>query len=287
MAVIGVIAMGEFLTVFGETNFVLQGFVQCLCASVLSGARWTLVQLKLQTLEPPLKTSLATMRILAPSMFVSLLFTALLIEKPWQHLQLNEAGYVIGLGAIGATFAIAMTLCEFMLIMQASAIVLMIGGVVKELLNIGIGMAFFGDTLNLINTVGFMIVFGGVVMYKFTFHGPSSSTTTEPPVPVVERYGRVATHGENAMHDGVICTKSSNEDILENYSNSLDCGSGDEERQQQGQYRGNGNGLAPSTSNDEVLRRRSDNSDDDAVILAASRSDINQLELRECRGTLT
>ena len=35
-----------------------------------------------------------------------------------------------------------MVLCEFMLIMQASAIILTMCGVVKELLNIGIGMAF-------------------------------------------------------------------------------------------------------------------------------------------------
>ena len=37
---------------------------------------------------------------------------------------------------------VGMVLCEFMLIMQASAIILTMCGVIKELLNIGIGMAF-------------------------------------------------------------------------------------------------------------------------------------------------
>jgi solute carrier family 35 protein C2 len=191
IGVIAVIAAGEFLTVVGEVDFVWTGFAQCLTASVLSGARWTLVQLKLQSLDPPLSTSLATMRILAPSMFVSLLLTALAIERPWEHLEWKNAGFVLALAAIGSVFAIAMVLCEFMLILQASAIVLMIGGVMKELLNIAIGMSFFGDTLNLTNALGFTVVFGGVILYKLTFHGPHAATERTP-VPGTERYGPVA-----------------------------------------------------------------------------------------------
>ena len=248
MGVIAVIAAGEFLTVFGETHFVMAGFVQCLVASMLSGARWTLVQLKLQTLEPPLKTSLATMRVLAPSMFVSLLLVALAIETPWRYLDVNEAPFVLGLGALGGCFAIVMTLCEFMLIMQASAIVLMIGGVVKELLNIAIGVAFFHDELNVINTLGFCIVFGGVVLYKFTFHGPAGSSgagdTAQPPLPVVDHYGPVAASdspsvgsrvgsivvggsGSSTNHL-VIHAKSSNEDIMHDDEEDVDdCMNGD------------------------------------------------------------
>lgn len=38
VGVIIVIAAGELLTVYGEVNFVLHGFILCLSASVLSGA---------------------------------------------------------------------------------------------------------------------------------------------------------------------------------------------------------------------------------------------------------
>jgi solute carrier family 35 protein C2 len=68
-----VIAAGEVLTVLGEVNFVAHGFILCFVATVLSGARWAMVQLKLQSMEPPLKTALVTMRLLAPTMFISLL----------------------------------------------------------------------------------------------------------------------------------------------------------------------------------------------------------------------
>ena len=289
LGVIGVIAAGEFLTVFGETNFVWKGFLQCLVASVLSGARWTLVQLKLQTLEPPFKSSLATMRVLAPSMFASLLAVALAIEQPWRHLAWNEAGYVIALGSIGGTFAIAMTLCEFMLIMQASAIILMIGGVVKELLNIGIGMAFFGDTLNWINTVGFTIVFGGVILYKLTFHGPASAETAAPPVPIVEHYGPVA-RNDSSPGRGGIHTKSS----IENGGDNEDEDVFHDEEQQQQQQQQQQNGVRDQLQalpqdedllpQDPPLHHRRPNS-------FSENSDSNgsdQLELQEPKsGTLT
>lgn len=44
---------------------------------------------------------------------------------------------------IGATFAVAMIICEFYLIMRANAIVLMIGGVIKEMITIIVGYDLF------------------------------------------------------------------------------------------------------------------------------------------------
>ena len=144
IGVVVVIVVGEFLTVAGEVDFVLKGFLLCLMASMLSGARWTLVQLKIQKLEPPLKTTVATMRLLAPLMFISMLIVACAIERPWIALRevidsWDTAFYALELGLLGAVFAICMILCEFFLIMYSSAIVLMIGGVIKEILTIFIG----------------------------------------------------------------------------------------------------------------------------------------------------
>ena len=147
--VVLIIAIGEFFTVVGEVEFELWPFLCCLAASVLSGARWTLVQLKIQSLDPPLKTTFATMRLLAPTMFWGMLFVALILEKPWISLteflngSTTRVFYVLALGMIGATLAICMILCEFYLIMHASAVILMIGGVIKELITIVIGYVFF------------------------------------------------------------------------------------------------------------------------------------------------
>jgi solute carrier family 35, member C2 len=174
IGVILVIAAGEFLTVYGEAEFVVHGFVLCLSASVLSGARWTLVQLKLQSLDPPLKSTIATMRLLAPSMFLTMLLTSIIIERPWNKLRdqdnMEEVLRVFALGLVGGAFAVCMILCEFYLILHATAIILMIGGVIKELTTIVIGVSFFGDKLNTINITGVCIVFSGVLLYKVVFH---------------------------------------------------------------------------------------------------------------------
>ena len=191
VGVILVIASGLFLTVEGEVDFDAKGFVLCLTAAMLSGARWTLVQLKLQTMEPPLKTVIATMRLLAPSMFVSLLIIALFLERPWDKLAGDGLFYdvkAVGLGFLGAFLAIAMILCEFYLIMHASAIILMIGGVIKEMITIVLGVTWFHDRLNRINMMGCSVVFLGVVLYKIIFHYERKKDRPQPLVyePVAE-----------------------------------------------------------------------------------------------------
>ena len=175
IGVILIIAMGELLTVYGEVEFNRYGFVLCMCASVLSGLRWTLVQTLLQGLDPPLESTIVTMKILAPSMFWSMLVISGFVEKPWA--KLNEASeendqllLVFELGLLGGTIAVSMILCEFWLILRASAIILMIGGVIKELTTITIGVMLFNDKLNLLNSLGVCVVFMGVLSYKCVFH---------------------------------------------------------------------------------------------------------------------
>ena len=241
VAVIAIITLGEYVTMSGELNsadFQWSGLILCTSAAILSGARWTLVQLKIQSLQPPLKTTVATMRLLAPSMFVSLFVVSLLLEQPWHRLttyfmeqqeqqqeqqqqqlvpdlhpvldnpkdidqkmtttttttldlpptdptdkDLVDSSYyfvvmveMTGLGLFGAFFAIAMILCEFYLIMKANAIVLTVGGVVKEVVTILIGVIIFRDSFTWHTFVGCCILFSGVILYKFTFH-PTTTTS--------------------------------------------------------------------------------------------------------------
>jgi len=171
IGVMFVIACGEFLTVLGEVDFKMNGFLLCLMASITSGARWTLVQLKIQTVEPPLKTTVATMRILSPFMALSMIAVACALERPWNSLRGVVTSWptffdVILLGLGGAFMAIFMIMCEFYLIMHTNAVVLMIGGVIKEILTIFMGVMVFGDKLNLVNTLGVCVVFTGVILYK-------------------------------------------------------------------------------------------------------------------------
>ena len=87
-----------------------------------------------------------TMRVLAPTMFFSMMFLSLVIEQPWKLLDPEYAYFdnkngmiVVSVVILGAVIAIVMVLCEFSLLLQSNAVVLMIGGVLKELLTICVG----------------------------------------------------------------------------------------------------------------------------------------------------
>lgn len=81
-------------------------------------------------------------------MFFFMLILSFMIEDPMVKLSPENGDYfsdfnnsmkTISLGLTGATIAIAMVLCEFWLILKANAIVLMIGGVLKEVITILVG----------------------------------------------------------------------------------------------------------------------------------------------------
>jgi len=198
IGVIVIIATGEFLAVYGEVDFDRVGLILCLAASFLSGLRWTLVQTMLQKLDPPLESTIVTMKLLAPSMFWSMLLLSMIIERPWIKLseskeENNEILLIFTLGMLGAAFAILMILCEFHLILRASAIILMIGGVIKEMTTIVIGVSIFGDKLNLIKVIGVLIVFSGVASYKVVFHLQKKQlqTTDMEAVPTEEQFNDI------------------------------------------------------------------------------------------------
>lgn len=82
----------------------------------------------------------------------------------------RNVGWTLGIGVIGGILGVCMIVCEFYLIMKSNAVVLMIGGVVKELCTIGIGVFVFGDNFNTVNLMGCIIVFAGISVYKISNH---------------------------------------------------------------------------------------------------------------------
>ena len=118
VCVVLLISAGELIVcAYGDLDFDLFGFMCILSATICSGMRWTLVQFKLKTLDPPLKSSIATMRVLSPSMAVTLIIIALIVEQPWTKLAPSHSIYfdtfehgfrTTMLGVIGGTLAVAM-----------------------------------------------------------------------------------------------------------------------------------------------------------------------------------
>ena len=176
LAVVGLIAIGELLAVYGESDFNLKGFILCLSASGLSGLRWTLVQLKLSKLNPPLQSPIATLRVIAPSMYATILLVSLVYERPWESfstsIYFSDFSHIVRtvlLAMLGGGLAVSMMLAEFALILKSSAMILMIGGVIKELFTISLGVQIFDDVLTVTNMTGFGIVLAGVLLFKLSY----------------------------------------------------------------------------------------------------------------------
>jgi len=178
-----VIFAGEMLlTGSGEVGFDMIGFILVLCAAIFSGTRWTVVQLKLQMIEPKLRSTVAIMRILSPFMMISWLMFSFMLEEPWNKFGANNhfgttyfAGpqdvlRTVGLGLFGAILFICMITCQYYLIMKSTAVILMIGGVLKELTMILLGVSFMGDQLNATNALGVLVLFSGVMLYKVSHY---------------------------------------------------------------------------------------------------------------------
>eukprot|EP00815_Leptocylindrus_aporus_P006395 CAMPEP_0116068716 /NCGR_PEP_ID=MMETSP0322-20121206/11836_1 /TAXON_ID=163516 /ORGANISM="Leptocylindrus danicus var. apora, Strain B651" /LENGTH=417 /DNA_ID=CAMNT_0003555899 /DNA_START=213 /DNA_END=1463 /DNA_ORIENTATION=+ len=183
VGVVALITIGEvIICAYGELDFDLLGFLCVVGAAVASGLRWTLVQFILKTLDPPLESSIVTMRVISPSMTITMLMFSLMIEKPWIKLNSEYDDFeelfdiTLKLGLIGGFLAIAMVTFEFCLILRSSAIVLMLGGVLKEILTIILGTIIFGDNLNWRNGIGGVVIFSGVILYKYIYHQSKQGT---------------------------------------------------------------------------------------------------------------
>lgn len=161
--IIGVIVIGVVLTVAGETQFDLTGFILVLSASVMSGLRWSLTQMLLQKDQLGMDNPVATLYYISPIMFMLMSILSLLIEDPFVQFESSEffndfnSGVMTLLMAGGGGFlAFAMTVAEFKLIKNTGTVTLSVAGISKEIVVISLSMMIFGDRLTFVNLLGYV-----------------------------------------------------------------------------------------------------------------------------------
>ena len=79
-------------------------------------------------------------------MFISMIILSIFIENPFRTLASStyfaswgDSFKTMLIALTGGSLAISMVLCEFYLILKTNAIVLMIGGIIKEMITILVG----------------------------------------------------------------------------------------------------------------------------------------------------
>ncbi|KAF8925310.1 Triose-phosphate Transporter [Dissophora ornata] len=172
--IIGVIVIGVVLTVAGETQFDVMGFVLVLLAAVMSGLRWSLTQMLLQKDQLGMDNPVATLYYITPIMFVIMSILSLVIEDPFVQFASSEFFIDFRTGVLtimmaggGGLLAFAMTVAEFKLIKNTGTVTLSVAGISKEIVVISLSMMIFGDQLTFVNLLGLMVSIGGIMAYNY------------------------------------------------------------------------------------------------------------------------
>ncbi|KAF9102050.1 Triose-phosphate Transporter [Mortierella sp. AM989] len=172
--IIGVIVIGVVLTVAGETQFDMTGFVLVLLAAVMSGLRWSLTQMLLQKDQLGMDNPVATLYYISPIMFVLMSLLSLIIEDPFVQFASSEfftdfrtGSLTLMMAAGGGFLAFAMTVAEFKLIKNTGTVTLSVAGISKEIVVISLSILIFGDRLTFVNLLGLLVSIGGIMAYNY------------------------------------------------------------------------------------------------------------------------
>jgi len=184
--VVCVVSVGQVMSVKGETGFDLSGFFLCLVASFMSGLRWTLSQRVLHRdlnapgdsapgikeahiLEHPVVFVYQVMPVMCGVVFLfSCVKERWWISIPHSRWLTGPVDFVVDVVIIGsgACMAFLLTLSEFELLRETSALSIMMIGVVKDIVAIILSMLVFGDKFGFYNIVGLGLCLVGVVGYN-------------------------------------------------------------------------------------------------------------------------
>eukprot|EP00249_Psilotum_nudum_P010566 c22617_g1_i2 orf=556-2184(-) len=173
LGIIAIISVGILLTVTKETQFNLGGFILVMLAAVMSGFRWTVMQILLQNEEYGLSNPFAAMQYLTPIMAIVTGMCSIATE-PWRKLgqthYFDSPLHIFGsslLMLLGGSLAFFMVLAEYLLISETSALTLMVAGIVKEVVTIVVAIFFFHDSFTVSKAVGLVIIIFGISLFNW------------------------------------------------------------------------------------------------------------------------
>ncbi|RMZ82106.1 hypothetical protein DV737_g2178, partial [Chaetothyriales sp. CBS 132003] len=173
VAIITTMTLGVLLMVYGETAFHALGFALAMSASFFSGFRWALTQILLLH-HPATSNPFATLFLLAPIMFFTLLFIAFISEGPSKiivglSLLVHDHGIATALAllVIPGSLAFFMIASEFTLLQRTSVVTLSICGIFKEVITISAAGIVFHDELSAVNISGLLVTISCIACYNY------------------------------------------------------------------------------------------------------------------------
>ncbi len=177
--IVGLIGFGTLLTVWNPAAFNLFGFTLVFSAAVMSGVRWALTQLIIESQSEGGQTSktadgpLAAILFLTPPIGLTLALLCQIFEGFPTVLTsdlFTSMDSLLKTAAIcltGGILTFSLILTEYKVVERSSVITLSISGIVKEILMIAVSVLYFKDQLSLINYVGLFTSISGIIFYNW------------------------------------------------------------------------------------------------------------------------
>jgi hypothetical protein len=161
-------AVGSFLALWKEPNFVLKGVIMAALSSICGALRWTLTQYVSQKQKASVQTLII---FTAPAGVLVTFVCALLLESTTMS-KLTDGTYGSGafplllmIGLFGGIITLVLLVVEISLVSITSALATDVGAKVKDMCLIIISVAVYGDRITTLNIFGFLIVCFSVVWY--------------------------------------------------------------------------------------------------------------------------
>ena len=201
-AAVLVLTLGEFLTVHGETQFNAAGFALCILAAAASGTRWVLSQVVLHSgkkkrrtggvldddardtvedVAPPrglrrshgMHNPPVMLRAMMPVMCVVVFCFSCFRERwwaslpgsPWLSDPFDLASDLL-ITLVGAFMAMCMSMSEFELVKETSAVTVSVIGTAKDVVTVLTSVLVYGDAFGVENALGLVFVVGGIGAYN-------------------------------------------------------------------------------------------------------------------------
>ena len=178
------LTLGEVLTVQGETQFNVLGFFLVIAAAACSGLRWVLSQRVLHAKNGLEGTGLrrshglhnppAMLRTMMPVMCGVVFVFSCFREDWWDTVPgspwLDDPSDLFvdgGITLLGALMAFCMSMAEFELLKETSAVTVMVIGTAKDVVTVACSILIFGDVFGWENFFGMCFVLAGIAAYNY------------------------------------------------------------------------------------------------------------------------
>ena len=178
------LTLGEVLTVQGETQFNALGFFLVIAAAACSGLRWVLSQRVLHAKNGLEGTGLrrshgmhnppAMLRTMMPVMCGVVFVFSCFQEDWWDTVPgspwLDDPSDLFvdgGITLLGALMAFCMSMAEFELLKETSAVTVMVIGTAKDVVTVACSILIFGDAFGWENFFGMCFVLAGIAAYNY------------------------------------------------------------------------------------------------------------------------